>query len=101
MLPPSSGVHPEDRAIDLTEVGRVRAAVAALPAEQRRAVLLAVLGGHTAKEIAEAEQVPLGTVKSRLRLGLGRLRAELVEDDVDIEMRDRDEGAELGRRSQR
>jgi RNA polymerase sigma-70 factor (ECF subfamily) len=89
MSPPSNGVQPEDRAIDLTEVGRVRSAVGALPDEQRRAVLLAVLGGHTAKEIAEREQVPLGTVKSRLRLGLRRLRAELVEevdiDEIDIE----------------
>ena len=94
MLPPAGGVHPEDRAIDLTEMGRVRSAVGSLPDEQRRAVLLAVLGGHTAKEIAETEQVPVGTVKSRLRLGLRRLRAELVEDDAGagmgdvIEMRD-------------
>jgi RNA polymerase sigma-70 factor (ECF subfamily) len=81
MLPPSGGVQPEDRAIDLTELGRVRRAVGSLPDEQRRAVLLSVLGGHTAQEIATSEQVPLGTVKSRLRLGLRRLRAELVEDE--------------------
>ena len=80
MLPPAAGVQPDDRAVDPSEAGRVRAAVGALPDEQRRAVLLAVLGGHTAKEIAASEQVPLGTVKSRLRLGLGRLRADLIED---------------------
>jgi RNA polymerase sigma factor (sigma-70 family) len=88
MLPPSGGVQPEDRAIDLTEVGRVRSAVGSLPEEQRRAVLLAVLGGHTAKEIAETEEVPLGTVKSRLRLGLRRLRAELVEEEIEAERGD-------------
>jgi RNA polymerase sigma-70 factor (ECF subfamily) len=85
MLPPAVGLQPEDRAIDLTEVGRVRTAVAALPEEQRRAVLLSVLGGHTAQEIAESEQVPLGTIKSRLRLGLRRLRTELIEDETEGE----------------
>jgi len=99
MLPPSSGVHPEDRAVDLTELGRVRSAVGALPDEQRRAVLLAVLGGHTALEIAEREQVPLGTVKRRLRLGMRRLRVELVEseDHVEIEMRERTDGEGVDR----
>ncbi|HKY16817.1 MAG TPA: sigma-70 family RNA polymerase sigma factor [Microthrixaceae bacterium] len=80
MLPAATGERPEDRAIDVTEVERVRRAVAGLPEEQRRALLLAVLGGHTASEIAGIEQVPLGTVKSRIRLGMGRLRAQLVPD---------------------
>ena len=80
MLPAATGERPEDRAIDVTEVARVRRAVAGLPEEQRRALLLAVLGGHTATEIAEVEQVPVGTVKSRIRLGMGRLRAQLVPD---------------------
>ena len=78
LLPPSRERLPEDRATDAVAVTQVRGALSRLPEEQRRAVLLATLGGHTALEISEREGVPVGTVKSRLRLGLGRLRAELV-----------------------
>ena len=42
--------------------------------EQARAVVLAVLGGCTAAEVAEREAVPLGTAKTRIRTGLRRLR---------------------------
>jgi RNA polymerase sigma-70 factor, ECF subfamily len=59
----------------------VRAALGVLPAPQREAVVLAYWGGLTADEIARRAGVPLGTAKSRVRLGLQRLRAEL-EDGV-------------------
>ncbi len=55
----------------------VRAALGALPEAQREAVVLAYWGGLTAEEIARRCEVPLGTAKSRVRLGLRRLRAEL------------------------
>ena len=45
-----------------------------LPAEQARAVVLAVIGGSTAAEVAEHEGVPLGTAKTRIRTGLRRMR---------------------------
>ncbi len=80
MLPAAGDERPEDRAVDFNEVDRVRRAVAGLPEEQRRALLLAVLGGHTATEIAAVERVPVGTIKSRIRLGMGRLRGQLVPD---------------------
>ena len=48
-----------------------------LPGEQREAVLLAFGKGLTAREIATAAGVPLGTAKSRIRLGLTKARAEL------------------------
>jgi RNA polymerase sigma-70 factor (ECF subfamily) len=48
-----------------------------VPGEQRKAVLLAFGGGLTAQEIAQAVDVPLGTAKSRVRLGLQKARAEL------------------------
>lgn len=51
----------------------VRDAVAALPDNQRRIVLLAYFDGLSHTEIAERTGEPLGTVKSRLRLGLRRL----------------------------
>jgi RNA polymerase sigma-70 factor, ECF subfamily len=55
----------------------VREALGALPVAQREAVVLAYWGGLTAEEIARRCGVPLGTAKSRVRLGLRRLRAEL------------------------
>lgn len=58
----------------------VRAALGALPAPQREAVVLAYWGGLTADEIAARSGVPLGTAKSRVRLGLQRMRGELERD---------------------
>ena len=60
----------------------VRAALGALPEAQRQAVVLAYWGGLTAGEIAERAGVPIGTAKSRVRLGLQRMRAELGEPAV-------------------
>ena len=54
----------------------VRDAVSTLPQPQREAVVLAYWGGLTAEEIASRMGIPLGTAKSRLRLGLGKLRAD-------------------------
>ena len=48
-----------------------------LPDDQRDALLLAYGGGLTAQEIARVSGVPLGTAKSRVRLGLRRARARL------------------------
>jgi RNA polymerase sigma-70 factor (ECF subfamily) len=58
---------------------RVRAAVATLPGEQRRAIEMAFFDGLTHREIAEKDGLPLGTVKGRLRLGLRRLQGLLTE----------------------
>lgn len=58
---------------DFVEEQRVREALAQLPDEQRTAVLLAYFGGKTHVEIAEQLGQPLGTVKSRIALGLRKL----------------------------
>lgn len=55
----------------------VRDALNALPSEQRVVIELAYFEGMTQTEIADRERIPVGTVKSRLRLGLTRLRSEL------------------------
>jgi RNA polymerase sigma-70 factor (ECF subfamily) len=78
ILPSTPPNQVEDLAGTSTELVRVRAAMLRLPDDQRRAVLLASLSGLTAAEIAEVEQIPLGTAKTRIRLGLRRLRSQLV-----------------------
>ena len=57
---------------------RVLGALERLPGDQREAVLLAFGKGLTAREIAQAAGVPLGTAKSRVRLGLQKARSELA-----------------------
>ncbi|HEX5588145.1 MAG TPA: sigma-70 family RNA polymerase sigma factor [Acidimicrobiia bacterium] len=63
------------------DVARLRIALSRLPEEQSRAVLLAGLLGHTAREIGEIEGIPLGTAKTRIRTALIRLRAALVSEE--------------------
>jgi RNA polymerase sigma-70 factor (ECF subfamily) len=55
----------------------LRGALGTLPEEQRRAVVLASLFGRTAAEIGQLEGVPLGTAKTRIRMGMLRLREAL------------------------
>ena len=68
---------PADAVMRRHEAGLVLAAVAQLPAAQRDAVLMAYGRGLSTAEIARAAGVPLGTAKSRLRLGLQRTRQAL------------------------
>jgi RNA polymerase sigma-70 factor (ECF subfamily) len=77
MAPPST-VSVEDAAVTSEAVGVVRRALRQLPEEQARALLLAAFYGRTAEEIARSEAIPLGTAKTRIRLGLRRIRAQLT-----------------------
>jgi RNA polymerase sigma-70 factor, ECF subfamily len=63
----------------------VREALGRLPVAQREALVLAYFGGLTADEIARRSGVPLGTAKSRIRLGLAKLRSE-VEGRLDVDL---------------
>lgn len=59
------------------EAARVRHALSALGAAQREALVLAYYGGYSQSQIAAVLELPLGTVKSRMRDGLLRLRSAL------------------------
>jgi len=58
---------------------RVRAAVARLPAEQKQVLALAYFQGQSHSEIALALDLPLGTVKTRIRLAMDKLRVMLTD----------------------
>ena len=60
---------------------RLHRHLARLPASQRQALELAYFDGYTQREIAALLQVPVGTVNTRIRLGLQKLRILLVETD--------------------
>jgi RNA polymerase sigma factor (sigma-70 family) len=74
--------NPEDAASRGDVRSLVRTALGALPPEQRRAVVLAAVYGRTALEVSEAEGIPLGTAKTRIRTALIRLRAAVDRADV-------------------
>jgi RNA polymerase sigma-70 factor (ECF subfamily) len=73
--------EPGDAATVADETARVRAALRVLPDEQRRALLLACFYGLSAREISEAESIPLGTAKSRIRSSLIKMRSLLGTDE--------------------
>jgi len=65
---------PDDAALMSESMSQAHVALRALPVEQRRAIVLVVMYGRTVAEVAALEAIPLGTAKSRIRLGLAKLR---------------------------
>jgi len=63
---------------NLTLAEQLRDALGALSDDERSAIELAYFGGHTYREVAALLDQPEGTIKSRIRTGLGRLRSTLV-----------------------
>jgi RNA polymerase sigma-70 factor (ECF subfamily) len=74
-----SGYDLEHEVLDLSVADRVRRAMEQLGPGEREAIELAYLGGHTYREVAVMLGQPEGTVKSRIRSGLKKLRVELVD----------------------
>ena len=73
-LPISTGLNLEDEAAERMAISKIRAVLAQLPQEQRRALEMAFFEGMTHTEIAGKTGEPLGTVKTRIRSGLLVLR---------------------------
>jgi RNA polymerase sigma factor (sigma-70 family) len=71
------GPGADQAALGAVVAGKVREALASLPAEQREALALAYFGGYTQREVASLVGVPLGTVKSRMFTGTRKLRGLL------------------------
>ena len=71
--------RPDEELIGRVEADQVRGALTKLPEEQREVIQLAFYKGWSHSEIARETELPLGTVKSRLRLAISRLRNELEE----------------------
>lgn len=77
---PAGSASPEREVSDNYELQQIVAQLRALPAHQREAVILRYSQGMPLAEIAAMLDVPVGTVKSRLSLGLRRLRSLLVKE---------------------
>ena len=79
---PAKDEDPAESVARSSEGETVRAALGSLPAEQRRAIEMTYFNGLTINEVATRTSVPIGTVKSRLRLALQHLRRNLAEAEA-------------------
>jgi RNA polymerase sigma factor (sigma-70 family) len=73
----TSQVPGADEGLQPDERSQLRSAIGDLPDDQRRAIVLAAYMGRTAREISDLDDVPLGTVKTRIRTAMIKLRSEL------------------------
>ena len=77
-IEPSTNITPEVVLAHSTKAFVVRGALNALPATQRTLIEAAFFDGYTHQELSERFEMPLGTVKARIRTGLLALRAQLA-----------------------
>ncbi len=74
-----AGYDIEREVMDLSVTDKVNEVMAVLPVDERRAIELAYFGGHTYRQVAALLDQPEGTVKSRIRSGLRRMRDQLMD----------------------
>ena len=79
-LLPSGRRATEEEAVLNLEAERIRKALDTLPDAQRAVIMLAYYEGYSQSEIANKLQQPLGTIKTRVRLAMQKLRIELEQD---------------------
>ena len=77
---PNGSPNPEEFAEFSLQQTRIKAAIVQLPVEQQQALALAYFKGYSHRQIAELLDQPLGTIKTRLRLALHKLRHLLGEE---------------------
>lgn len=82
-LLPSGQVPTDEAAESAIEAERVRRALTTLPPAQQEIIILAYYNGLSQSEIAARLDQPLGTVKTRARLAMQKLRVELAQDDAE------------------
>lgn len=75
----AAGYDVENEVWDLTMADQLKLAISHLSEPERKAIELAYFNGHTYREVAALLGEPEGTIKSRIRAGLRRLRATLVQ----------------------
>lgn len=78
----SNGCLPIHTVISAEQLYRLKDAIAKLPYEQREVVVLHLQAGRTFRQIAELQEAPVGTIQSRYRYGLEKLRA-LLNSEVE------------------
>ena len=76
----STDPDPSEAAQRGDATAQVRLALASVPLEQRRALVLSAFYGLTAEEISRQEDIPLGTAKTRIRAGLSKVRSLLATE---------------------
>jgi len=81
-LVPAAPMLPDNAVAAQQWEGRIAAAIATLPAEQAQMLKLAYFDDRSHSDIAQALKLPLGTVKSRLRLAIGRLRSVFKPEET-------------------
>jgi RNA polymerase sigma-70 factor (ECF subfamily) len=81
-----SGYDLENEVWDLHVSEQVKEALSGIREEERSPIVLAYFGGYTYREVAAMLDQPEGTVKSRIRSGLARLRGELLDAGIGGEM---------------
>jgi RNA polymerase sigma-70 factor (ECF subfamily) len=77
-----AGYDIEHEVWDLAMAEHVKDALSVLSVDERRAIELAYFGGHTYREVASLLGAPVGTVKSRIRNGLRRMRDGLADAGI-------------------